>query len=755
MSRRTLLVVAALIATGVPSVVAPVAAQATGGGVEPIARTMVTQTQGPPGSWASPNNLIPWGLDRIDSRGPGPSGAYGENRLDGAYTHSSDGTGVKVYVLDSGVNASHSDFGARVVDGWSYRSHLASLNSYKQNRAANDADPNVGIAECPRNWPESNPQYEREFDPAVFDAPASVDTADKGTTDNDGHGTHVAGIVAGATTGVAKNATIVPVRALDSCGVGTQTMILNALAWIKADHQNGEKAVVNMSIGFEDTATDVDTSIRSLIAEGMLVVAAAGNDAATSCGTTPAGTAGTFSVGSSDSSDAESYFSNYGDCVDISAPGRSILSSWPYLKPIGGSATVNGWWVQSGTSMAAPHVTGALARWLQGQSTVPVSSSVSEDAWTWSKTNSTCDAVAPYSQSRSMQTPNRLLAVGASVKKPCGPGEWQITPGVQAGTVEFTASPTGNGAAVTAYTVTLSPGSHTCTVDPSTATEPYSCAFSGLERATTYQLSLTATNSAGTGPARTDQFTTPDVPPAVTGLTAAPGDHQATFAWSGNVVGATYTVALVPDDGTCTSTGTGCTVTGLVNGRTYTATVTGTNPNGTGLASGAVQVVPDGAPEVPAIKLSAANRSVTISWFAVPNVAEVTYVVTATPGGRSCTTTTTSCTVTGLSNGVEYSFAISLRTGTGKVAASSTGTAARPAFTVKKTVVKKGSRTLLGSIVSPVSKGRRTWSVKGGCSLAAGRLVAPKRKVTCRLTLRTARTSSFPAASTTVKVAVK
>ena len=567
----------------------------------------------------------------------------------------------------------------------------------------------------------------------------------------------MAGIAAGTTTGVAKNATIVPVRALDSCGVGTATMVYNALLWIKADHQLGEKAVVNMSIGFDSSASAIDLKIRDLMAEGMLVVAAAGNSATSSCNTTPAGTAGTFSVGAMGSTDNEAYFSNYGDCVDIFAPGYSILSSWPYLESVsGGTPVTNGWWAQSGTSMAAPHVTGALARWLQGQTlTTSSANDVSTNAWTWLKNNATCDAVSYYGPSRSPQTANRMLTLGATAQKPCGPREVAVTTASQAATIGFTASATGNGAAVTSYTVTLSPGGATCTIDPSVATEPYSCPFTGLNRASAYSYTVTATNSVGVGPARTGSFTTPDLPPAPTGLTGTAGDHEATFSWGGTVVGATYTVTLTPGGATCAVVGTTCTITGLTNGQTYSASVVGVNANGTGTASSTVTVLPDGTPEAPLIKLAASYRSVTITWLAVTNYADVTYVVTASPGGSSCTTTGTSCTVTGLSNGVEYSFSIAIRTGTGKVASSAAGSPARPGFTIKKTAVKKGSKTLLTSIVVPVSKGRKSWSEKGACSIAAGRLVAPRKVTTCTLTLKVARYGAYAATSTKVVIAVR
>jgi subtilisin family serine protease len=217
------------------------------------------------------------------------------------------------------------------------------------------------------------------------------DDVDVGKVDNDGHGTHVAGTIAGISSGVAKAVSIVPVRVLDSCGAGTTTMVLKGLNWILADHQPGEKAVVNMSIGFEDTATIIDTAIKSLLAEGIVVVAASGNDGQSACGITPASTQGTISVGASNSTDGEPYFTNFGECVDIFAPGQSIVSTWPKDETL-----INTYAGVTGTSMAAPHVAGAVARYLQSET---VTSATPANAWNWLKTNATCNAITYYKSS--------------------------------------------------------------------------------------------------------------------------------------------------------------------------------------------------------------------------------------------------------------------------------------------------------------------------------------------------------------------
>lgn len=270
---------------------------------EEIARTQVVtspQVTGPSGG------ALSWGLDRIDQRTPALSSAA-------SYDFSEDGGGVTAYVLDSGITASHPEFGNRVKEGWSYRASSSALSSYRTALSDYIADPNNGIEACTQDGSHA-------VNPATFDNPSSVDAADKGQMDNDGHGTHVAGIIGGDTTGVAKNVSFVPVRSLDSCGNGTTTMINEGLDWILNHHATGERAVLNLSVGFGSQVTSVDNKITSLMNEGVVVVAAAGNDASSACGTTPAATLGTISVGAMTESDRESSFSNYGLCVDIFSP---------------------------------------------------------------------------------------------------------------------------------------------------------------------------------------------------------------------------------------------------------------------------------------------------------------------------------------------------------------------------------------------------------------------------------------------------
>lgn len=741
---RRLVTVFALASSSLVALAVPVPVRAANIAPESelIARKVATQTTGPSG-FQAPNDVIPWGLDRIDSR----------TGRDNSFTYTTDGTGVKAYIVDSGVNASHPAFSSRVLPGWSYRSRTsdptgAALASY--NRALSDynTNPANGIGPCAYD------SRVHQFVPSTVDG--AREDGDVGRVDNDGHGTHVAGVIGGLTTGVAKAVSIVPVRVLDSCGAGTTTMVLSGLNWILADHQPGEKAVVNMSIGFESTATSIDTAIRSLLAEGIVVVAASGNDGGSACGITPAGTPGTISVGASNSIDGEPSFTSFGECVDIFAPGQSIISSWPkYLS------STNTYVGETGTSMAAPHVTGAVARYLQ---TATVTATTPTDTWNWLKNNATCNVITYYKSSASdtsrtalAKTPNRLLAIDAPATVPCAPNSVTATVANRSSVISWEEVPAGNGSAITAYTATAIPGGKTCSVSSGTT-----CTISGLVNNTAYSFAVTATNGVGVGVASVAVSGTPSGPPnAVTSLVAATQKNALDMSWvqaEGDGAGITYTATATPGGGTCTSTETAitsCTITGLINGTEYTVSVVGTNTYGSGTATTAIGLA-DGVPDVPASSMSVVgSTSVTIAWPAITSSINVTYVVTSTPGNLTCSSTETSCVVTGLKNGVNYTFTITTKTATGQVAAAGIQLVARPGFTVKKSLVKKGSSTPLSWLISSLSTGKKTWSESGPCAIVGTKLKAPKASASCVVTLKVAKKGKYPAMSTRLRVTVR
>ena len=732
MNRRSiaLAVVASLLT--VPVMAAPVSANGITDVVErePIARKMVTspQTSGPSGA-PSGYQRLPWGLDRIDQR---------SNTLDGSYTFTKTGTGVKVYVVDSGVNATHStdNFGQRVADGWSYRADSTALSNYKTQISAGYLSP------CAYST------FDHQVDPTTFDRPAVVDSTDTGKLDNDGHGTHVAGIIGGEYVGVAKDVTIVPVRVLDSCGVGTSTMVRMGLDWILADHQAGEPAVVNMSIGFDASALTIDTRIRQLIAEGIVVVVAAGNSSTTSCNSTPAGTPGTISVGAVDAQSREAAYSNFGLCVDIFAPGSDVLSSWPKYGSL-----LNTYVPKTGTSMASPYVAGAVAQYLQGKTTT---TDTPTEAWSWLKSNSTCDAVAYYdtvNRTPAAQTPNRLLNLGSPAGTSCRPVSASAVAGNTTATVSWTEPSATNGSPITGYTATATPGGATCST-----TTLMTCTLTGLTNNTTYTVSVRSTNGVGVSAAAATTTVMPvGLPLPIVNAVAAPTDQAMNVSWgqqAGDGTGITYVVTATPGGATCSTTTTSCVVTGLINSQQYTFSIVGTNQYGSA-SPVSVTGTPDGPPAVPAVVQSAVgSRTLTVSWPAVTTTANVTYVAIANPGNIKCVTTSTTCLFTGLTNGIDYSVNISTISPTGKVTTASVNYVARPGFTVMKTSVKRRSKTTLSTIVKSVSPGRKTWSETGACSIVGTKLVAPKTKATCKLRLRVAKSGKFPAMSTVVSIRV-
>lgn len=174
---------------------------------------------------------------------------------------------MKAYVVDTGIDAAHSEFGGRVVNGYD----------------------------------------------AVGDG--------RGGMDCNGHGTHVAGTVGGATSGVAKDASLVNVRVLNCEGRGTWAGILAGFDWVAKDaERSGVPAVLNASLGGE-RSTSVDAAVEAVADAGVLPVVAAGNDNRDACDVSPAAADGVFTVGASDRQDQETSFSNWGSCLSLYAPG--------------------------------------------------------------------------------------------------------------------------------------------------------------------------------------------------------------------------------------------------------------------------------------------------------------------------------------------------------------------------------------------------------------------------------------------------
>ncbi len=256
--------------------------------IEPdgIARAVTTQTG------------ATWGIDRIDQR----------SGTDGSFTYTNTGAGVTAYIIDTGIETSHPDFGGRAT---------------------------VGVDE-------------------IGDGRNGIDC--------NGHGTHVSGTVGGSTYGVAKAVSLVAVRVLNCSGSGTWSGVVAGIDWVVGNH-GSEPAVSNMSLG-GGASTTVDDAVNRMIDDGVASAVAAGNGnqggrAQDACRYSPARVANAMTIGATDQTDTKTSWSNYGDCVDWFAPGLGITSDW--LN--GGTNTI------SGTSMATPHTAGVAALYLQSNPT--------------------------------------------------------------------------------------------------------------------------------------------------------------------------------------------------------------------------------------------------------------------------------------------------------------------------------------------------------------------------------------------------
>ena len=232
-----------------------------------------------------------WGLDRTDQR---------SLPLNSAYRYGTAAPRVTAYIIDTGIRSDHDEFGGRVVGG------------------VTAVDDGFGSSDC------------------------------------NGHGTHVAGTVGGKTYGVAKSVKLFAVRVLNCAGSGSNSGVIAGVDYVTYNHK--KPAVANMSLG-GGTSRALDDAVSKSIRAGVTYAIAAGNEDQNACNNSPARVGNALTVGASTKDDSRASFSNYGSCVDLFAPGKSITSAWFTTKD--STNTI------SGTSMAAPHVAGAAALYLQ------------------------------------------------------------------------------------------------------------------------------------------------------------------------------------------------------------------------------------------------------------------------------------------------------------------------------------------------------------------------------------------------------
>lgn len=316
-----------------------------------------------------------WGIDRIDQT---------LLPLDGQYSYGSTGSGVSVYIIDTGIRKTHVQFGGRAIGGYS----------------------------------------------SVSDA--------YGTDDCHGHGTHVSGTIGGSQVGVAKSATLYAVRVLDCNGSGSVSGVIAGIDWVTANRRI--PAVANMSLS-GDFSDALNTAVQNSINSGVTYVVAAGNAATDACGYSPSSAGSALTVAASTVGDEQASYSNFGPCVDIYAPGTSILSAWSTSDDILVKA--------SGTSMASPHVAGAAALYLQSNpaaSPAQVSQAILASA--------TVNALTLVPSN----TQNRLLRVN-------GPADGAVLPPPPSPT------PTPNAAPTATFAVNCPSQKNYCSFDASNSTD--------------------------------------------------------------------------------------------------------------------------------------------------------------------------------------------------------------------------------------------------------------------------------------------
>ena len=560
-----------------------------------------------------------WGLDRIDQQTKTPDNTY-NYPIDG-------GKGVRVYVVDTGVASTNPEFTGRILPGY---------DALGENLADSDCH---------------------------------------------GHGTHVAGTVAGTKYGVAKAATIVPVRVLSCAGSGSTSGILKGFDWILANNPVGTPALVSMSIG-GPLQPLFNAGLKKLFDAGILPVVAAGNSNDDACRYSPASALDALAVGASDLNDNRASYSNYGDCVDVFAPGSSIVSA--SASNPAGSTTM------SGTSMATPHVSGLAALYLS-QNPTATPAQITKAIRDNGILNAINNAQSQYGNILINNNFVRGAAPVAPNPNPVLNAPDQVTSvtvtatGSNSGTVSWVDGASNGGSPVTGHVVrALAQGAIFAVANAVLGEKVSSYTLNGLDANTNYTFSVYAYNAIGSGKQSPGVVakTAIGAPAAPVSVAVKPASTTASVTWSqandgGSPVTSNTVEIYTSSTGKWISAGTtsipSFTLTGLTVGGTYIVRVKATNALGTSVVSKSVSFATlPGQPDVPT-GLGVTNvgtSSATASWTPViggtPD-APVNYIVSyGIVGGTVllATSTAPSLTLSPLAPGRPYSVSVRAQIGT-------------------------------------------------------------------------------------------